>query len=374
MPQSRLRSPATEGYQLVRGYASASRSAVFAAAGGRGGVDDALQRIASARDNVLSSSLPSEADIKQVLAQAEAAADALVGPVGASVELKDDSAAKALLSVDEPPSSRPAPKAAPPKHTPQVQRQIDRLSEILHSMLLHPTVFISPEILRHYVSLQSRLRKPETFPQIFDLYSSKPVPEEGTTPVRFKEQNPNKAANAVPLEVATQGLQAAIDSKQLETAMRIIESTFARKAFQHAKFIKKGLLPTTGLAAAPVAAYALAGQFANYQTTMDPAMATNMAFAGIVAYIGFTATIGIVAVTTANDQMERVTWATGMPLRERWLREEERAAIDRIAVAWGFKEKWRRGDEEGPEWDALREWVGRKGMVLDAVALMEGME
>lgn len=103
-------------------------------------------------------------------------------------------------------------------------------------------------------------------------------------------------------------------------------------------------------------------------------MATNVAFAGILAYVGFTATIGMVAVTTANDQMDRVTWATGMPLRERWLKEEERAALDRVAGAWGFKETWRRGEEEGREWEELREWIGRRGMVLDRVELMEGME
>ncbi len=103
-------------------------------------------------------------------------------------------------------------------------------------------------------------------------------------------------------------------------------------------------------------------------------MATNVAFAGILAYVGFTATIGIVAVTTANDQMDRVTWATGMPLRERWLREEERAALDRVAGAWGFKEPRRRGEEEGGEWEELREFIGRRGMVLDRVELMEGME
>ena len=84
--------------------------------------------------------------------------------------------------------------------------------------------------------------------------------------------------------------------------------------------------------------------------------------------------IGFVAVTTANDQMDRVTWATGMPLRERWLREEERAAIDRVAGAWGFKERWKRGEEVGEEWEALREWTGLRGMILDRTELMDGME
>jgi hypothetical protein len=156
--------------------------------------------------------------------------------------------------------------------------------------------------------------------------------------------------------------------------MDIIESSFTTTAFHRAKFVRKGLLPVTGLAVAPVAAYTIASQLAILQTTMDSAMATNVAFAGILAYVGFTTTIGVVAVATANDQMDRVTWAPGVPLRERWMREEERAAIDKVAGAWGFREAWRRGEEEGEDWDTLREWVGSKAMMLDRVELMEGME
>jgi hypothetical protein len=69
-----------------------------------------------------------------------------------------------------------------------------------------------------------------------------------------------------------------------------------------------------------------------------------------------------------------VTWVGGMPLRERWLREEERAALDKVAIAWGFKEEWKRGMETGLEWESLREFIGRRGMVLDASNLMQGME
>ena len=168
--------------------------------------------------------------------------------------------------------------------------------------------------------------------------------------------------------------QAAIDAKQLVIAMEIIETSYTTKAVHRAKFIRKGLLPATGLAVAPIAAYTVASQLAILQTTMDTAMATNVAFAGILAYVGFTATVGVVAVTTANDQMDRVTWAQGVPLRQRWIREEERSAIDKVAGAWGFREVWRRGEEEGEDWDALREWIGRKSMMLDRVELMEGME
>jgi hypothetical protein len=55
------------------------------------------------------------------------------------------------------------------------------------------------------------------------------------------------------------------------------------------------------------------------------------------------------------------------------MREDERAALDRIACAWGFKEIWKRGDEEGDEWEGLRQWVLLRGMVLDKPDLMHGM-
>lgn len=56
------------------------------------------------------------------------------------------------------------------------------------------------------------------------------------------------------------------------------------------------------------------------------------------------------------------------------MREDERAMVDRIAIAWGFKDKKKRGEEEGEEWEWLREWAGRRAMILDAAELMEGME
>lgn len=93
-----------------------------------------------------------------------------------------------------------------------------------------------------------------------------------------------------------------------------------------------------------------------------------------MTYVAAVSSMGYIAITTANDQMDRVTWAQGVPLWERWVREEERRAADEVAGSWGFADRERRGDEEGTEWEALREWVGKRGMVLDAVELMEGME
>lgn len=281
---------------------------------------------------------------------------------------KDDSPTSALLSLDDSITKKPQKMAT------GVRRIMDELSGLAYSIVKHPPVFISPAVLKTYVQVQSSIGQSQSFPEVFDLYANKPVPQEGSSPIKYSNQNPNKVANSVPLAVADMALQTAIDAKQLANAVDIIESTYTTKAFHRAKFIRKALLPATAAAVAPVAAYSLASQLSQLQTTMDSAMATNVAFAGFLAYIGFTATIGIVAVTTANDQMERVTWAQGIPLRERWIREEERAAIDQVAMAWGFREGWRRGEEEGAEWDALREWIGRRGMILDRVELMEGME
>ena len=98
------------------------------------------------------------------------------------------------------------------------------------------------------------------------------------------------------------------------------------------------------------------------------------AMAGLSTYIASVGSLGYMALTTSNDQMERVTWVIGMPLWERWVREDERAAGERVAKAWGHREKWKWGEEEGREWRELKEWLGVRGMVLDKVGLMEGME
>ncbi|KAI4120991.1 MAG: hypothetical protein LQ347_006984 [Umbilicaria vellea] len=248
------------------------------------------------------------------------------------------------------------------------------VSTLSHSIFCHPNVFLSPKILATYVHIQSLLGRPETLPQAFELYAVKPVPEPDTYPIHYTTPNPKKASCAVPLTVANEGLTAAIEAKNLAVCLGIIDSTVCTPAYRRSKILRRALLPITGLALAPLAAYAVASQISVFQDTMDPALATNIAFAGILSYVGFTAIIGYVAITTANDQMDRVTWATGIPLSERWLREEERAAIDRVAGAWGFKERSKRGEETGTDWEALREWVGLRGMILDRTELMDGME
>lgn len=287
-----------------------------------------------------------------------------------SLPTRSAGAASALLSLDESPRNKKIPAHTVP---PMIQRTIYELSKSAHLTVKHPFVFITPEVLDVYTEIQAHLGKAESFPDVFYLYANKPIPQ-GSSTITYSKQNPNKISNAIPVHIGDRALQTAIDSKEMSAAMGIVDLTYTTTAFHRAKFLRKGLIPASAVALAPLAAYTLAIQLSGLQTTMDGAMATNVAFVGILGYTFFTGTIGIVALTTANDQMERVTWAPGMPLRERWMREEERAAIDKIAVSWGFKEVWRRGEEEGKDWEALREWIGVKGMILDRVELMDGME
>lgn len=241
------------------------------------------------------------------------AADVAGEPAKSSEAKKDVTAAASLLSL----ADRGSKELRVQKLNRETQFLVDELSQALSSIVSNEAVFISPEILELYISAQSCLGKPETFPGVFYLYANKPILVDGSEPTQFKNQNPNKVNNAIPMAIADQALQTAIDARELDVAMDIIDTAYAQKAFRRAKFIRKGLLPATGLAMAPIAAYGVASQLAMFQNTMEPGMATNIAFAGILAYMGFTTTIGVVAVTTANDQMDRVTWAPGMPLRER---------------------------------------------------------
>lgn len=334
-------------------------------------VQSDLDKAASLRDNLITKDgIPSDSETEAVLEAYQQIANNLMNPPDPAALPKDTSATSALLSIKTAAKPRPAVHA----HSPIVDGASRKLSDLALSVLQHPPIFITPKILRRYVNLQSTLKRPETLPTVFHLYSTKPAPVDGSSPVKYNEVNPNKSANSIEAKMADLALQTAIEAKNLGTAMDIVDTTYNTKAFRRTKFIRKALLPVTGLALAPAAAYAVATQLSLYQTTMDPTVATNVAFVGILGYIGFTTVVGVVAVTTANDQMERITWATGMPLRERWIREEERAAIDKIASAWGFRQIWRRGEEEGEEWEALREWVARRGMILDRTELMEGME
>ncbi|GAB7361036.1 hypothetical protein MBLNU230_g1077t1 [Neophaeotheca triangularis] len=255
------------------------------------------------------------------------------------------------------------------------QSLLEHISSRAEEIARHPFIFLTPAVLKQYVDLQSLLDRPNSFPDVFELYARKPVPQSSGAGVTYTEASPNKANAAVNPDVANKALETAIEIHDLGLCTSIIETTFATPAHKKSKLIKQALIPGMGLSLAPVAAYTLSQQFSNLQSSaLPPETATGIAFAGIMTYVAAVSSMGYIAVTTANDQMDRVTWAQGVPLWERWVREEERRAVDEVAGSWGFADRERRGDEEGVEWEALREWVGKRGMVLDAVELMEGME
>jgi hypothetical protein len=297
-----------------------------------------------------------------------------------SGQVEDVTPESELLSLADEKPKTPAPVARPLTDK-EKEVLVEFCSDIAFRIVREPKVFVTPEILNEYVALQTYLSRPQSLPEVFDLFASKPVLEQKSEggKITIKEQNPNKVASAIPEPLAEAALQAAMRVKDLPAALSIVDTTYGTTAYRKSKFVRRALIPLGGVVALPFAAWMVATSLAGMQDSwvgdsMDPGMFKGVAFAGIMGYVGFTGVIGMVALTTANDQMERVTWVTGIPLRERWVREEERAAIDRIAMAWGFKERDRRGEEEGEEWQELRNWIGRKGMILDKVELMDGME
>ena len=251
---------------------------------------------------------------------------------------------------------------------------VNKLSSVAFDLVKAPQIFVTAKHLESYVNIQTFLGRPQTFPAVFDLYASKPVPKANSSPVQYKAANLNAVASAIPLQISSQALDAAILVRDLPLCISIIETSVGTTAFTRSKFIRRALFPITLLSLTPVAAYGVASQVSKYQELVDPQTFTNMATVGFMVYVGFTSMAGYTAITTANDQMERVTWLVGTPLRYRWLREEERAMADRLAMEWGFQDREKRGDEEGRDWQLLRAWTTSRDMVLDKPELLEGME
>lgn len=174
-------------------------------------------------------------------------------------------------------------------------------------------------------------------------------------------------------QIVDKALDAAIEVKDLDAAVGIIENTYGTKAFQRQKILSKTLLPASVAFMLPIAVYMLASKLAAIQPSYDPETATFIAGVGIMGYVILTGSLGMIHMVTFNDQMTRVTYIPGITLRERWLREEQRAAYDKVACSFGFSEPSRFGEEEGEEFQLLRQLLLRRGMMLDCVALMEGM-
>ena len=339
----------------------------------------ALQQVAheaSALHN--SDSVPSDDTVVQLLRKCQVIAELLVAreqdhqgqPPSVARDQGNNNVISSLLDLEEQNTAKKRPIAGG-----NTQQQIaNSLSQITDEIVKDEKVFLSPDVLACYTKIQTLLKRADHFPEVFRLYAYKPAPEENTKPIKFRKANPTSVNNAVPSDLANMALDVAIKQRNLSLVLAIIDNTFCAPAFHRAKVFKKAGVPLGGLAVAPAGCYVIASWAAGLQNTMDPSMATGIAFAAGLAYVGGVSSIGVLAITTANDQMERVTWIPGIPLRHRWLREEERAAMDKVALAWGFKSVDFRGEEEGEEWEALKEFIGMRGMILDKTDLMPGMQ
>lgn len=320
--------------------------------------------------------IPSEHDVLAVLLHCNRAASLAVGSSTSQLtrkSIESDTAASSLLSLDGSVAQSEQPLAAQVSEDSRPSDLTDHISQVAFEVISHPAVVVTPQVLEAYVVIQARLGRAETLPYILSLYASKPKPQQTSGSIEYVSQNPEQAVKALEPDLVEKALDAAIEAKNLDAAIGVIENTYATKAFVRQKLLRKALIPAAVTAVVPVAVYLAASNIANLQSSFDQGTATAVAAAGILAYVGFTGSMGLLAVLTQNDQMKRVTWAPGITLRERWLREEQRAAFDKVACSFGFSQAHKFGEEEGGEFEALRQFVLRKGMLLDRVELMQGM-
>lgn len=324
--------------------------------------------------------IPSEEKVVEALrlcnATARLVADPRANPAVSGTQTESSTAASNLLSLDANGSGLTQSTRARVSVPSRVREMIDDISDAAYQIIAHPPVTITPQVLELYVDVQAQLGEPETLPYAFSLYANKPKPKPQRGhpgSIQYVKQNPNKAANAVDSLVVEQALDTAVEAKHLDAAIGIIEASYATQAFMRAKLLKKSMLPVAAMVGTPFAAYMLSSKLAGLQNSFDHKTATYMATTGFITYVFFTSIMGFIALTTQNDHMKRVTWSPGEPLRDRYLREEERAAFDKVACAFGFQEAHRFGEEQGADFQKLREFLLWRGMILDRVELMEGM-
>lgn len=341
----------------------------------------------------LSSSLPEEKTVLEVLITGKRLAEAITQGQFVKSRIKSTPeqtipAARSTLPARLDESSTRVEKDATSTTIGFRLRASDVLGENLRDLLCDPKVYISSDILRLYVRVQNTLNKAEHIPEIFYLYAHKPIPVPSTTtPTDPKLSAPDAPSftfkrpwtwsprNAIPLDLVEETLSTTIAMRSLPLSLSVIDTSVGTQAFRINKVLRKASIPLFGISMFPLIAYSIGHWFGHhYQITADPNYATIMCTLGVMAYLGVSTSLGMTALLTYNDQMERVTWRMGTRLRDRWLREEERAAFDQLALAWGFREKFRWGEERGEDWEALREFCSRRHMILDNTTLLQGMK
>jgi len=364
-----------------RGYATAAKVQPIAPAPATA---TRIQTATTRQDQTSQRALP---DLGKLVALVDQTCDRLISAEGipstklTAVALKTlETAASAIKPLLK---RRPSPAnpstlltledSTPRKKSLQPKDIAEKISQSAFEIIEHPNVVINEEILKLYVNIQCLLSKPKSLPDVFELFAEKPLPKTSGGSIVYKKQNPKRFAAAIHESIADKALEAAINAKDLDTAVSITEACYTGRAQLKSKLARNVTLPFIVTCGTPALVYLLARKFADLHPYMDPVRSTKIAFGGITAYLVFTSSLGIMAKLTNMDHMVRVTWQQGTPLIERWRREEERTALDKIAMAWGYKETWRHGEETGADWMSLREYIGRRGMILDRVEFMEGM-
>jgi hypothetical protein len=298
-------------------------------------------------------------------------------PRGAKLNIRQSSASAILsLDVDEAAAEATPTETTSVKPTPQKEDDLpspSHISRLAQDLLRDKKVFISPAVLKAYVNLQKLLAWPRAIPEALYLYATKPIPELGSSPPKLKPVNQKSYKQAIPADVAETALDAAIAAKDMPLAMTVIDLTYCAPAWKAYKWLTKFGPPATLVAITPFVLYLIASEISLYSGYLSPTLFKWYAFAGLCTYVGGTGILGWVALTTYNHHHLRVVWRPGMSLLDRWMREDERAALDKLAVAWGFKETWKMGDEVGEDWEGLRQTCFLRNMWLDKPDLMPGM-
>lgn len=359
-PRRQCRSPLEQNRCLITPFASVGPADLAA-------LQERIQELADTILRPKDGPIPSEQRVLYVLEQIDVVARNIadVNSIAGAVSM-NGSATSALLG---------AVNARRPRASVTKAMLLRTISKRAEEIVRDPAVFLTPAVLKAYVDLQKMLHQPASLPDIFELYANKPVPRQtGDHDITFTPSHPRSVKAAVDDETAQAALATAITAHDLDLALRIIDTSFAAPAYARAKVIRQCALPGAALTLLPAAVWGLSTQLSNWQSMMSQSHATGVAFAGIMTYVSVVGSMGYVVLTTTNDQMDRVTWAHGVPLWERWIRESERAAFDSIASAWGFQSSEKKGDEEGEDWAILKETCGRRGMELDKVELMQGMQ
>lgn len=334
-------------------------------------------------DVLESDQVPAESTIQDILSRAQQLASGLIHDPASEPEqqqkqpqpLSQDRSASLFSALDEKKSRAPAlrPQSTPTLSTTDRETYATQLAKTIYTLLEDPKIFISEPLLTAYTNTITTLTLPQYLPTIFHLYAHKPIPVPGSSPIKYRQPYSRAPKYAIPPTVINTALTSAINVRDLPLTIALIDLTVKTPAYYSAKFLRKAALPILGASSVIPLSYSLSQSAAMYQLSWEPETFFWMCLAGSTAYLGTMGTLLWITVTTWNDHHKRVRWVPGTPLTRRWMREEERLWFDRAAMAWGFQDENRHGEETGEEWEGLREVLGVRYLEVDRSSLLPGM-